>query len=75
MALSEWLKEAFVILIIPALLLLIFMLAGCKSVQTTPGTFCTDYHPVTVSPDDRLSDETAREILVNNRNWKKFCSK
>lgn len=49
-------------------------LAGCTPQQVQPDSFCSWAKPITVSKSqDKLSAETAREILAFNEKGAKLC--
>lgn len=56
------------------MLTLLPLLAGCATkggpVQTDP---CAAWRPIYVSPDDVLTDATARAILKHDRTGAKLC--
>ena len=48
------------------------LLSGCVSVGG--GTFkCSWTKPISISDQDQLSEATARQILIHNVAWEKFC--
>jgi hypothetical protein len=51
------------------------ILAGCSSpiAGTAPKLICESWHPVTISKNDKLTDQTAREIAGNNAANVEFC--
>lgn len=59
------------------MLSLALLLAGCADTRTVtipkPVTDCSAWHYITVSPDDVLTDETARQIVSHDKNWLRLC--
>lgn len=52
--------------------LMLLSVAGCA--QKTPVTAdCQTFQPITVGEGDKLSDETARQILAHNETYRAVC--
>lgn len=46
-------------------------LTSCGGISAD--TSCAAFRVVTVTDDDRFTPETARQILSNNRAWRRLC--
>jgi hypothetical protein len=60
-----------------SLFLAVTLFTACAPVQTTPGTFCTNFKPIKPTQKEwlSLSDETAQQILAADEKFKQFCGK
>lgn len=51
--------------------LTVLLLTSCST--TGSGDFCTTYRPVYVGDGDVFTDQTAQQILRNNKKYKELC--
>ena len=48
-------------------------LQSCSGTNSVNSTFCLIAHPIYISPDDKLTDPTARQILDHDDTGRKLC--
>jgi hypothetical protein len=52
---------------------LVMLLASCLTSGNAVNNSCSLIEPILISEEDRLTNATARQILIHNETWEQLC--
>lgn len=55
------------------ILAMMLLLSNCAQSTKETNIYCYSFHDITISKHDKLTGETAKEILANNHTYDVLC--